>query len=77
MVQIKVVRNWISYKKVSGWIFLSPPEVKLGGSKDCRVWNIIIYKNEKIDPLKDSTLPKLSIITKNGSNKSCSELNFL
>ncbi len=29
-VQIKVVRNWISYKKVSGHICLSPPGVELG-----------------------------------------------
>ncbi len=32
--RIKVVRNFISYKKVGECIFPSPPVVELGGSKD-------------------------------------------
>ncbi len=31
--QIKVVRNWISYKKVNERICLSPPEMELGAQK--------------------------------------------
>ncbi len=34
MLKKKVVQNKISYKKLSGRISLSPPAVKLGGSKD-------------------------------------------
>ncbi len=34
IVQIKVVENWILYKKVNERICLPPPGVKLGGSKD-------------------------------------------
>ncbi len=33
-LQIKVVQNWILYKKVPECICLSPPEVELEGSKD-------------------------------------------
>ncbi len=54
----------------SQWEYMSnSPGVELGGSKDCRVWNIIMYWNEKVDPLKGSTLQKLPVITKNASNK--------
>ncbi len=35
MLQIKVVEYYISYKKVSEHICLSPPGVLLGSSKDC------------------------------------------
>ncbi len=43
MLQIKAVQNLIFYKKVSRCIWLSLPGVKLGGSKNCHVWNIIMY----------------------------------
>ncbi len=35
--QIKVVQHWILYKKFSGQIYLSPPRVELGSSKDCHL----------------------------------------
>ncbi len=38
-VQIKVVQNSISYKKLSGRICLSPQGVELGGFIDWHVWN--------------------------------------
>ncbi len=47
-----------------------PPRMELGGSKDWWVWNIIMYKNGKVDSLEGSALPKVRIISKNGSNKS-------
>ncbi len=56
---------------------LSSPGVELGDSKDCHFPNIIMYWNCKLETLKGWTLPKLVIITRNTSNKSCSELNFL
>ncbi len=77
IVQVKLIENWISYKKVSGRIYLSPPWVELRGSKDILVSNIRLYWNRKIDSLLGRMLPKLRIISKNCSNKSCSELNFL
>ncbi len=39
--------------------------------------NIIMYWNEKEDKLEGLTLPKIPIISKKGSNKSCWRLNFL
>ncbi len=52
------------------------PRVELG-ALNIAVSNIITYWNGKIDLLKGSTLPKLPIISKNSSNKSCWKLNFL
>ncbi len=39
MLQIKVVENYISYKKLSWHTCLCSPGVELGGSKDCHVSN--------------------------------------
>ncbi len=36
-IQIKVVKHWILYKKVSGRIRLSPSRMELGGFKDCHL----------------------------------------
>ncbi len=47
--QIKVVENYISYKKLTGRTCLSPPGVERGGSKYWHVWNIILYWNGKAD----------------------------
>ncbi len=44
----KVVRNWISPKKVPEDICLSPPGVELGGSKDWQVQNIILKGNNEL-----------------------------
>ncbi len=41
------------------------------------LWNIIMYKNGKVDSLKGSPLPKIRIIWENASNKSCWALNFI
>ncbi len=38
------------------------------GSKDQYVWNIIMYRNGKLDSLWGSMLPKICIISKNPSN---------
>ncbi len=77
IVQIKLVENWILYKKVSGRICLSLPGVEQAVSKDWYVSNIMLYQNGKVDSLQDSTLPKIHIITKSCSNNSCSGLNFV
>ncbi len=48
--------------------YLFPPGV---------VWNLIMYRNGKLGSLYGTTLPKISIISKKASNKSCLELNFI
>ncbi len=49
MIQIKVVENSISCKKLTGRVCLSPPppRVELWGSKDWLVSNILMYWNGK------------------------------
>ncbi len=63
----KLVRSALSISHRSG----------ARGSKDWYVSNIILYWNRKVDPFLVRTLPKLPIISKNCSNKSCWELNFI
>ncbi len=75
--RIKVVQNWILYKKVRERICLSPPRVELDSSKDQYVNNLIIYRNWILDSLRGLTLPKTCITLKKDSNKSCAELNFI
>ncbi len=41
-LKIKIVQNWITSKKVSERICLSPSRVELGGSKDWHVRSIIL-----------------------------------
>ncbi len=48
MLQIKLAKNSISYKKLSGRTCLSPPRVELRDSKNCHVWNIIIFPKGEI-----------------------------
>ncbi len=60
MIQIKTVQNWISYKKLTECKCLSPLGVELGSSKDCYVWNIIVYGNGKVEYCK-----KMNITSKN------------
>ncbi len=38
---------------------------------------LIMYRNGKLDSLYGSTLPKIRMISKKASNKSCLELNFI
>ncbi len=64
IIQIKVVENWISYKKVSGDTCLSLPAVELGDSKDWYVSNIILYWNGKVGLFLGSMLPKIRIYQK-------------
>ncbi len=71
IIQIEVVENWISYKKVSGHTSSSPPGVEPGGSKDWYVSNIMLYRNGKVDSFLGWRMPKLLIILKNSSNESC------
>ncbi len=48
----------------SEWVHLSIYlEVELGGPKGCRFWNIIMYKNGKVDSVWGSMLPKIRIIS--------------
>ncbi len=66
------------YKKVNGHSCLSPPGLELGGcSKYWYVSKIILYWNRQLDSFPGWLLPKLTIISKNCSNKSCLELNFI
>ncbi len=58
-------------------ICLPPLGVQLVGSKNCHLRNIIMYKNGKVDSLQSTMLPKIRIISKNASNKSCSALNYV
>ncbi len=64
------------YKKVSGWC-LSPAGVELGAPKIGMFQRFILYWNRKVDSFSGWTLPKLLIISKNCSNKSCWKLNFV
>ncbi len=36
-------------------VYLSPPGVELGVSKDCHFWNIIMYWNGKLESLMNCT----------------------
>ncbi len=65
------------YEKITGHSYLSHPGVELGGLKDWYVSKIILYWNGKVDSISGWTLPKLPIISKNYSNESCWELNFV
>ncbi len=47
-LQVKIVKDSILYKKVSGHICLSPLKGKPEGSKDCHFPNIKIYENGKV-----------------------------
>ncbi len=53
-----------------------PSRVELGVSEDCHFWNILMRLNGKVDSLKVWMLLKILKISKNDSNKNCSELNF-
>ncbi len=53
------------------------PTSGVWGYKDQYVWNLIMYRNGKLDPLWGSMLPKIRILQKKGSDKSSSESNFV
>ncbi len=63
-LQIKVVQNWISYKKVRECMCLSPPGVELWGSRDTHLWKIIMYKNGEVDSVWAPMPPKIHIASK-------------
>ncbi len=48
---MKIVQNWISYKKLSGRICLSPPGVKIEGFEDYDLWNIFMSNIIQEKPL--------------------------
>ncbi len=73
-LQIKVVRNWISYKKVRECIRLSLPGVGLVGLKDWYGWNSILYWNTFNLGLNTA---RNTHRIKKVLNKNCSELNFV
>ncbi len=78
-LQIKVVRNWILYKKVrERCVYLPPPLIGARGLERL-IWlkyNIVL-KRENTFTSGLNTLPKIRIASKKASNKSCSELNFV
>ncbi len=76
-LRIKVVKNWILYKKFRERICLFPPWVELRASNDQYIWNLFMYRNGKLDSLQGSPLSRIRIVSKKASNKSCSELNFV
>ncbi len=53
------------------------PGMELEGLKDFHICKIITYKNEKVDTVWGSTLPKIGIASKKALNESCSKLNFV
>ncbi len=57
-LQIKIVWNWISHKKVRKHICLSFGKVELGGAKDWYGWNIILHWNSKIHSFRDQRCQK-------------------
>ncbi len=63
-LQIKVVRHWISSKKVRELICLSPPGVELGDSKDWQVPSIILKGNSKLHSIYCSILRKIRTASK-------------
>ncbi len=74
-VQIKVVQNWISYKKVCKRICLSFPGVELGGSK-IGMFEVLLCRKMQITFNLGLNAVKNTHPMKKASNKSCSELNF-
>ncbi len=52
-----------------------PPRVELGAPKIAIFWNIIMFENGEVDSLWCWMLPKIRLISKNASNKSCWVLN--
>ncbi len=76
-LQIKVVRNWISYKKVRERMCLSPPRVQLGGLKDWHVWSTVYREMANYIQFRAQPCQKYASHTKKASDKSYSELNFI
>ncbi len=68
----------LSFVQKIQWTHLSTfPISGARGSKDCRHWNIIMHWNGKVYLLYGSTLPKMRIISRDASNKSCWAINFV
>ncbi len=63
----------------SQWAHISipPPRGGARGPKITIFWNIMVFKNGKVDSLWSLTLLKLRTIPKNASNKSCWALNSI
>ncbi len=58
-LQLKIVRDWISHKKVTGRLCLSSTSVEPGASKDWHIRSIILY--EKCSQKYTSHQKKLKI----------------
>ncbi len=76
-LQIKVVWNRISNRNVRKHICLSPICVELGVCKDQYVWNLIMYRNGKLNLHWGLNAAKNTRSIEKASNKSCSESNFV
>ncbi len=63
-------------KSVGAYVYL-PPEWSYRAPKIAIFWNIIMFKKREVDLLWGWKLPKIRIISKNASNKSCWALNSL
>ncbi len=77
MLQIKIVEHWIPYKKVSGRICLFSPGMELGAPKIAIFWNLLMFRNRKVDSLWGSMLLKILTISNNAPNKSRWALNSI
>ncbi len=76
--QIKVVRNWILYKKVRKRICLSSPGVELGGLKDSHLWKlyIIIFQRWESFTPTSSTMGGWGEIDTCARGLFCTKFNF-
>ncbi len=77
MIQTKVAQNYISYKKLSGIIFLSTSGVELGSSKDVPYLKCCKTLEWERSFTSGLNAVKNTDNIKNGSNESCAKLNFL
>ncbi len=71
ILQIKVVQNSISCKKLTGQLSFFAIGVKLGGGKYLPCTGM-----GKVGSLQGRMLPKAPIVLKNALNKNCIKLNF-
>ncbi len=76
-LQLKVVQNWILYKKSeSVYVFPPPPSPSGASLKDCYGWNVILNWNCKLHSFTAKSCQKYALFQRT-SNESCSKLNFI
>ncbi len=68
----------LNYVQNSLWAHMTIPLWSgARGLERLAVWSIILKGNSKLYSISDSMLPKIRIVSKKASNKSCSELNYV